>query len=1075
MRNIVFLAVLCYIGSAFAQSSPGWPPGFVPSATQWNASLSGKRDYTPSATAYYVTSNQAPSSAFAGASYYFGAPGTFTLTPSVYIYPDRGFTVNAMGGAVTIALGAATDKLQNQPPGVGYTLAQGSWAIFTTDGLGNWRYSQSANVSSNPANAIVPTSPFIGSGNAVVGSNNIYLYDAGGKAVVVSGFPYPTTGNAVVAGHPQSSGAFQTTDAGAPPQLAVPSNLALTNLPIATLPNGTTVVRNSFYAGLAGGKATYTLNKTANCLVPDNGIEVQPLTGTGCFLSEARSNYDPKQWGASGTVSQASCAIAGGSTAMTLGAFSVGTNNLVNGQPIFCTGAGANAVISAPTLALAAVNGSGTTTWYTVRPIDAGMGVGPPITPVSVSGGATLGTPVDLSAGGITATTHGNTTLDTIVFPGTGTPACVSFSTCGIAIGSYVKKTDVTPGIYVTAFPTANSATLSSAASNSTNGATAFISPTFGVSNNLTITGSSAGGFAIYKGTTNTLSAMNFIATTDNAFSPWHDYGQKIQSRPTWIPATADVAQNDVLRTYIVSGAGTSNIVVANAAINTVTGGTLNVASNDDTTPIVNACAAGVSVTFSPGTYNQLLSCTLTAGININGKGISINSWGPLNNIAAITGSNQHLIENISFNDIQKSVGYDLYANNSARFTWRTINSTNTFNCYYITRSTGNDRLTDIYCGQSGLNGSYCSYMVANDNAVPSTFVNNPTLTNVTCGPGYNNYAFLFDGIVDSVTMYESGSFAAPYELVFQNTVGASTGPHFGKVINFGVNDAWNIGVALFADDTGFNFVHLYDQGIKGNGHPGFYASNTSTFNISGNSTIFGFDKSGVESHAVNGVVDPSTAIFGNNLYQGFAGGGYDKISVESDATYGNYQMINGDQNGGIPSEKCGIEIKSGAGGSLMGYPPFSVGDHAPGYQAPVCDETAVYGTVQINGFFNSPTWITSPSAGAYAALTTTQMLGSQTGVVPVVYASGNVFGTPNNLPTPTAAAVVAAVSGASVNQHFKWSLVNMGGSTTTLTNGGGFTIGGQQAAAAGRTQVYDCYFTNVSGGSEAMTCNGKI
>ncbi len=129
-------------------TSPGWPPGFVPSAAQWAAAFAGKVDYYPLGTAYGITTDTAPSSSYAGSFFFALAPLQFTLPPAGYIPSNLGFTVNALGGAVSFVLNSTTDSLQTVTGG-SFVLPMGNWAEFVTDGVGSWWYNQSTSVNYN--------------------------------------------------------------------------------------------------------------------------------------------------------------------------------------------------------------------------------------------------------------------------------------------------------------------------------------------------------------------------------------------------------------------------------------------------------------------------------------------------------------------------------------------------------------------------------------------------------------------------------------------------------------------------------------------------------------------------------------------------------------------------------------------------------------------------------------------------------------------------------------------------------------------------------------------------------------
>lgn len=83
-------------------------------------------------------------------------------------------------------------------------------------------------------------------------------------------------------------------------QTGIASNAALKALSISGLAAGTSASRLGFYAAGDGGAATYTLSTSA-CSAPDNGAQVSPTTGTGCWVANfGGTQTTPIIWGASG-------------------------------------------------------------------------------------------------------------------------------------------------------------------------------------------------------------------------------------------------------------------------------------------------------------------------------------------------------------------------------------------------------------------------------------------------------------------------------------------------------------------------------------------------------------------------------------------------------------------------------------------------------------------------------------------------------------------------------------------------------------------------------------------------------
>lgn len=77
-----------------------------------------------------------------------------------------------------------------------------------------------------------------------------------------------------------------------------------------------------------------------------------------------------------------------------------------------------------------------------------------------------------------------------------------------------------------------------------------------------------------------------------------------------------------------------------------------------------------------------------------------------------------------------------------------------------------------------------------------------------------------------------------------------------------------------------------------------------------------------------------------------------------------------------------------------------------------------------------------------------------------------------DTITTPTAALLVAGITSPAVGDTFSFLLSNSAAANTaTLVGGSGVTVSGPAAVAAVTSRVFYCRMTNVTGGSEAVTC----
>lgn len=78
------------------------------------------------------------------------------------------------------------------------------------------------------------------------------------------------------------------------PQYA--TNAAVKAASITGLPIGYAIDRQGFYAAGDGGEMTYYFSTSA-CTTPDNGAQIAPNVGVGCWFAQQRGEYDWRVWG----------------------------------------------------------------------------------------------------------------------------------------------------------------------------------------------------------------------------------------------------------------------------------------------------------------------------------------------------------------------------------------------------------------------------------------------------------------------------------------------------------------------------------------------------------------------------------------------------------------------------------------------------------------------------------------------------------------------------------------------------------------------------------------------------------
>lgn len=560
----------------------------------------------------------------------------------------------------------------------------------------------------------------------------------------------------------------------------------------------------------------------------------------------------------------------------------------------------------------------------------------------------------------------------------------------------------------------------------------------------------------------------------------WSDYGTNPaatppinhqQTCPSWVPATPPAsAQADVLRATILSGGGTTSLVLATASSTSVSGAAV---SHDSGTQIANALNLGLPFGFGCGDYNVFVALTMPGG-SLAGNGCTtLHSYVNVNTLT-VTGD-QAWVTGMTFAEANTAAGFGA-RDQGNRTHWLDIEMTAPYNMIEIEGSFSPDftnfRGSGIGPG-SPLRGDYGVYMhgIRAVAPTPSTFTQNPYFYNLTVPQTTSACSFVIDGDVNGVTTYGSQLLAGPCEYQVQNTVGGLFGPQLSKNYAFAVNNAWGPPMVFTTSADDYMFSRLFLQGHNGNDSSCiFIGAGVGPITIVDQTEIFACDKHGIDEEGNELQTDNTTLIYANSAESAAT---YDKVHIGASATGGmTIGLAAGDHFASVgnaaPDERCGVFIDVGFNSGVQtGYPLVDTTTNGPGLLAPVCDQTGLFGQVKVDGVL-SPN--TSTSANATGVTIAAANMVQLPGQISWFYRSGQASAVTDT--TATAASILALIPNAVAGSSFDFRFVNLGGFILTLAGGTGVTISGMANSKIREPHDYICTVTNPS--PAAINCFGQ-
>ena len=613
--------------------------------------------------------------------------------------------------------------------------------------------------------------------------------------------------------------------------------------------------------------------------------------------------------------------------------------------------------------------------------------------------------------------------------------------------------------------------------------------------------GTAPAGYAVYGRLPGGLALIAIVSGTS-----YKDFGYATDNATDWIPSTPPVANlADWLITSIVSGAGTTSLVLADTA--TLTAASVTV-SHDDTAAIRAAIAAaqtnGGGVVFFPyGKY----SCTSTLSITASkvaligaSRRLAILQWvgGSADCITAsgtsyanpITGFE---LSSLTFTFKGKTGGRTLASAFVDRTIIRDIDVEGCYTGFEIYAS--NDAYLDniifqLVLGGPGTNFSSYGDVSQKPTACYGIFWHGAgdgsataiqlTTVNVTVS-AYNSGAdgLIWDGNASTWNMFQTTVLNARYGLWVKNTAASNVNvPTFMSADNFNVDGANAVGMRV----DGGNVFQLSNCAIS-NTSPATGATDTNAILINPDTGVsytrefyfsgcrIGYSKqSAVVVNCLDAQFVGCTFIAGSSTPSGT----YPAIEVGAAAAdvviVGCKTAVYGSSN----DWKYGVQVDAGSArvvvvaNDIRGYTSRAInwqnGDLA----------SVDYG----NGVGTTPT-TTDPVAivlpqddnvtGNYT-ITATRLLGG-------VYTAG---GTPGAFlaATDTAANLVAALQSPDIGKGINILVINATNGVMTLAPGSGVSMsgnisGGHFLIASGASRTLCVRFDNVASGAEAVTIYG--